>query len=79
MSKEVAVAQSISQDLPTSEKNGLVSGCIVTKWVGKWGPYRYAVSKKNGKQTWKYLGRADGLVSRQAIRAAAEVRTSSEE
>lgn len=40
-------------------------GCIVDKMVGKWGPYRYLVTKHKGKQTWKYLGRTDkftGLV-----------------
>jgi len=53
------------EDLPTrdeQDENGLVRGCIVKKWVGKYGPYLYAVTKKHGKQTWKYLGRVDGLV-----------------
>ena len=50
------------KDLPTlfGTKNGLVTGgCIITKMVGKHGPYRYHVKKINGKQTWTYLGKAD--------------------
>jgi hypothetical protein len=31
--------------------------------VGKCGPYLYHVTKYKGKQTWKYLGKADGLVN----------------
>ena len=32
-------------------------GCIVTKMVGKWGPYQYRVVKIDGKQHWTYLGK----------------------
>ncbi|MBY8999049.1 MAG: hypothetical protein KGD60_15085 [Candidatus Thorarchaeota archaeon] len=46
------------EDLPT-----LTNGCIVDKMVGKWGPYRYRVTKHQGKQTWKYLGKTSRLVS----------------
>lgn len=38
-------------------------GCIVRKMVGKCGPYLYHVTKHKGKQTWKYLGKAGGLVN----------------
>jgi len=72
------VVETVSaQDLPTPEEGrGLVRGCIVKKWIGKWGPYLYAVTKHNGKQTWTYLGRADGsrLVRR---RPAAKIVNSS--
>ena len=34
-------------------------GCIVDKMINKWGPYRYLVTRRKGKQTWKYLGRTD--------------------
>jgi len=42
------------------------SGCIVVKPVRGFGPYAYHVTKENGKQTWRYLGRADklGLVTK---------------
>jgi len=42
-----------------NSKEGVGKGCIVDKRVGKWGPYRYLVTKHKGKQTWKYLGRTD--------------------
>ena len=49
------------EDLPTRDskigKRG--GGCIVDKMVGRWGPYRYRVTKQNGKQHWEYLGRTD--------------------
>jgi hypothetical protein len=53
------------ENLPTQDdqdENRLVRGCLVRKMVGRWGPYLYSVTKRHGKQTWKYLGRADGLV-----------------
>ena len=42
------------------------SGCIVVKPVRGFGPYAYYVTKEKGKQTWRYLGRADklGLVTK---------------
>lgn len=42
------------------------NGCIVVKTVNGYGPYAYRVTKRKGKQTWKYLGRADklGLVTK---------------
>jgi len=52
------------------EKPELPKGCIVIKMVrcGKegcsscpHGPYAYLVTKKDGKQTWKYLGLAKDL------------------
>jgi len=49
-----------SKDLPTliGTKAGLVTGgCIITKMVGKCGPYRYHVVKVDGKQKWTYLGK----------------------
>jgi len=56
--------------LTTSTEHAILhhgeGGCIVDKMVGKWGPYRYLVTKHKGKQTWKYLGRTDqftGLVN----------------
>jgi len=78
------VEQILVRDLPTSEKeepSTLAKGCIVKKYIGKWGPYLYAVTKKNGKQTWKYLGRADGLAPRvgKTRRPHAEGPTTSEE
>ena len=75
----VEAAEQVSdslEDLPTRtlshSERGLVSGggCIVSKMVGKYGPYRYHVKKVNGKQTWTYLGKGgkggtkhSGLVS----------------
>lgn len=32
-------------------------GCIVSKMVGKFGPYRYHVKRVGKKQTWTYLGK----------------------
>ena len=64
----------VHEELPTraqTEDRGLVSqGCVVKKWVGKYGPYLYRVTKSHGKQTWKYLGRADGLVRGRPASAA---------
>ena len=52
--------------LPTREKQDVLPpnrGCLVRKMIaGRWGPYLYSVTKKNGKQTWKYLGKVSGLV-----------------
>lgn len=52
-----------TNNLPTREskvgKRG--GGCIVDKMVGKWGPYRYRVTKHNGKQTWEYLGKTPSV------------------
>jgi len=39
-------------------------GCVITKMVGKYGPYQYRVKKTNGKQVWTYLGRAHHLVTK---------------
>lgn len=39
------------------------SGCIVDKKVGRWGPYRYHVTKHKGKQHWKYLGKTSKFVN----------------
>lgn len=36
-------------------------GCIVEKMVNNCGLYVYHVTKKNGKQTWKYLGKKADL------------------
>lgn len=50
-------------DLPTDQDEGLVnSGCIVVKLVNGCGPYGYLVTKHNGKQNWKYLGRAENTL-----------------
>jgi hypothetical protein len=53
-------------------RSGLVSGgCIVSKYVGKWGPYLYHVTKHHGKQTWKYLGKEGSpraTAAREALR-----------
>ena len=80
MAKVASQVSDSLEDLPTrtlshSEK-GLVSGggCIISKMVGKYGPYRYHVKKVNGKQTWTYLGKAtsgtkhdNGLVSEEGL------------
>lgn len=51
------------EDLPTrKELPTRGEGCIVDKRVGKWGPYRYLVTKHKGKQTWKYLGRTRDFI-----------------
>jgi len=51
------------EDLPTPKESARVGkGCIVDKRVGKWGPYRYLVTKHKGKQHWKYLGRTDKFI-----------------
>lgn len=52
------------EDLPTPTDSRVgKSGCIVDKMVGKWGPYRYLVTKHKGKQHWKYLGRTDKCIA----------------
>ena len=35
-------------------------GCIISKMVGKYGPYRYHVKRVGKKQTWTYLGKGGG-------------------
>lgn len=41
----------------------LDSGCIISKMIGKYGPYLYRVRRVGkSKQIWTYLGRADGLL-----------------
>ena len=55
------VAESVTQDKGVGN-----SGCIVVKTVRGFGPYAYHMTKEKGKQTWRYLGRADkvGLVTK---------------
>ena len=55
-----------SRDLPTVpneyrsyyDRAARGDGCITKKMVGKCGPYLYYVKRINGKQHWKYLGKA---------------------
>lgn len=54
------------EDLPTApdvyssyyERAARGDGCIIDKMVGKCGPYSYYVKRINGRQHWKYLGKA---------------------
>ena len=49
------------EDLPTAsyyERASRGDGCITKKMIGKCGPYLYYVKRINGKQHWKYLGKA---------------------
>lgn len=57
----VDIAAELERDYPR-----VGNGCIVVKTVNGYGPYAYRVTKHKGKQTWKYLGRADklGLVTK---------------
>jgi len=59
----------IEKRVGNSDSGGLVttSGCLVIKTVRGFGPYAYRVTKHKGKQTWKYLGRADGLVTEERV------------
>jgi len=51
------------------------SGCVVIKYVNGYGPYAYHVEKVQGRQYWKYLGRADklGLVTSERVGKSQEV------
>jgi hypothetical protein len=60
------ISDAKSHDLPTRpddyssyfERAARGDGCIINKMVGKCGPYRYYVKRINGRQHWKYLGKA---------------------
>ena len=39
----------------------IVEGCIITKMVNGCGPYAYHVTKENGVQRWRYLGKASEI------------------
>lgn len=41
-------------------------GCVIKKMVGKYGPYLYYVKRINGRQYWKYLGKASSALARRA-------------
>ena len=60
------ISNAKSRDLPTVpneyssyyDRAARGDGCITRKMVGKCGPYLYYVKRINGKQHWKYLGKA---------------------
>lgn len=70
--REMLIDQQAQRDLDKRVGN---SGCIVIKHVRGYGPYAYHVTKTNGKQDWKYLGRADklGLVTKRVGNSDEEV------
>ena len=60
------ISDAKSRDLPTPadeyssyyDRAARGDGCITKKMVGNCGPYAYYVKRINGKQHWKYLGKA---------------------
>lgn len=48
-------------------------GCIISKMVGKCGPYLYHVRRVRGKQYWKYLGKVGSARAQAAQEAHARI------